>query len=998
MDKADKMLTEAITSSANSTIGRRVARQGQYNVWWTSEYAAIRRHCQRLYEAACAARTEQTWQLFRDARRQKNRLRRKLKKESDLKAANAVTQAWVQEPGSQNAWRLAKRLRSICTLDAKPSSERLPFVQTQGGGQSNALPDVMQVFEAHYEGLFSGRSAPDSFDAAHYQHVTQTITTWAAGPHAQHEDLDRPITQAEVLEALKLQGDNKAGDHTDIHAELIKSGGAQLVKAIADYFNKVWDSETIPSTWRLSTLVNIFKKGDSGDPGNYRGIALQAILRKAFSTILRQRLQATVPLHESQAGFRSDRSCVDHVYTFARICEAAHKSGTELFAFFLDLKKAYDLVWRDGLFYILLNKNLDGKLVRIIWHMLRDTKCRVRLAGEHSVYFAASLGVGQGDPLSTILFDIFIDHILEELHDSELPDKIPLGDSDNTCIADLAYADDIAALSTSRYGLQSVINKIDCLSNKWRTIPNPTKCKVMIINQHKQHAPFFIRNHAIEQVQSFQYLGVIFSSHGGWEAHARHVISKMNKASAFWKPLLACAHLPTRIRLLMVYTFIYSATMYAGEVWEPTQALSQKIDNIAKAAIRQVLRISVRDCTSEVLFADTGLLPPSALRLAAKLTWRRRISAMDDDRWVKKVSNCKFQGQQRAGRLRSGTEWEKGLSLASEDVQRLLKIKDCFADPNDTGSRCGRATRSATRVLQASARPKNIGNRCQLLDNMHSWVLVKADECRYKGNHSMRASWCIRGLMASPRGRTQYIDVLPPFKARFILAARSGTLCNLDASIASQTQASKTVSHWHSCPHCHSPLECNSTACMHRLLDCRITGIRARKSVWAAIERQARICGINLKDAARMYPGDDARLLQAVLFPGYMKTDAARQYWTTLANAIMQLNDDAEDIHKTLTLQAYDGAGMEDDDQYIPHATFHDHHGHTHIIATQRLTTIASLDPYIRHPLHMQSYTGDSPTTSTTHASPNPYARHASHMHLPEPSGVVNVPAPHGGS
>ena len=147
-----------------------------------------------------------------------------------------------------------------------------------------------------------------------------------------------------------------------------------------------------------------------------------------------------------------------------------------------------------------------------------------------------------------------------------------------------------------------------------------------------------------------------------------------------------------------------------------------------------------------------------------------------------------------------------------------------------------------------------------------------------------------------------------------------------------------------------------------------------------------------------MYPGDDARLLQAVLFPGYMKTDAARQYWTTLANAIMQLNDDAEDIHKTLTLQAYDGAGMEDDDQYIPHATFHDHHGHTHIIATQRLTTIASLDPYIRHPLHMQSYTGDSPTTSTTHASPNPYARHASHMHLPEPSGVVNVPAPHGGS
>jgi hypothetical protein len=45
-------------------------------------------------------------------------------------------------------------------------------------------------------------------------------------------------------------------------------------------------------------------------------------------------------------------------------------------------------------------------------------------------------------------------------------------------------------------------------------------------------------------------------------------LAKMQAAYGYWRPLLSCSSLPTKVRLLMVQTFIYSAVMYGAEVWD----------------------------------------------------------------------------------------------------------------------------------------------------------------------------------------------------------------------------------------------------------------------------------------------------------------------------------------------------------------------------------------------------------------------------------------------
>ena len=100
-------------------------------------------------------------------------------------------------------------------------------------------------------------------------------------------------------------------------------------------------------------IVNLYKKGDAVDPGKYRGITLLNVVGKLFCKILNNRLVSRLEteraLHEGQAGFREKGSCVDNIFTLNEIVQGRMRVGKHTYAFFLDVQKAFDTVWHDGL-------------------------------------------------------------------------------------------------------------------------------------------------------------------------------------------------------------------------------------------------------------------------------------------------------------------------------------------------------------------------------------------------------------------------------------------------------------------------------------------------------------------------------------------------------------------------------------------------------------------------------------------------------------------------
>ena len=227
------------------------------------------------------------------------------------------------------------------------------------------------------------------------------------------------ITFDEVKEVLGVMRNGKAAGTDGIPNELIKYGGDPMVHSLVALFNKVWMAEKNPSSWREGIVVNLFKKGDREDPGNYRGITLLSCVGKLFCRILSNRLATELEksgsLNEGQAGFRTQRSCADHVFTLSQIVQGRKKESKTTYVFFLDIKKAYDTVWRDGLWYLLWKAGIQGKMWSVIKDLYARTQSCVLVNGILSNTFSIDQGVAQGCTLSTILLDVFIDPLLIEI-------------------------------------------------------------------------------------------------------------------------------------------------------------------------------------------------------------------------------------------------------------------------------------------------------------------------------------------------------------------------------------------------------------------------------------------------------------------------------------------------------------------------------------------------------------------------------------------------------
>ena len=114
-------------------------------------------------------------------------------------------------------------------------------------------------------------------------------------------------------------------------------------------FNTIFDYAVFPSNWRLGIITFIFKKGRRNNPSNYRGICVLSSLGKVLTGILSTRIVRWIEekfiLSESQAGFRKDRSTVDHIFVLKTILDKflTRKEGS-FCCLFVDFSKAFDYV------------------------------------------------------------------------------------------------------------------------------------------------------------------------------------------------------------------------------------------------------------------------------------------------------------------------------------------------------------------------------------------------------------------------------------------------------------------------------------------------------------------------------------------------------------------------------------------------------------------------------------------------------------------------------
>ena len=428
--------------------------------------------------------------------------------------------------------------------------------------------------------------------------------------------LNNPITQDEIEKNIRSCKNGKAPSQQDfIINEYLKNTKTQMIPLYTSLFNMILDSGILPDTWLVGEIKPIYKnKGSPNNPENYRPITILSCLGKVFTAILNDRIHRFLEennlLNENQAGFRSQYSTCDHIFTLYFIIEKLRTNKKKLFCSFIDFSKAFDSVWRAGLWTKLLNTGICGKILKIIQNMYSNIKSCICNDGNTSAFFSSQCGVRQGENLSPVLFSLYLNDLENYLSQSCDGVSIRFDDNDTVRflkILILLYADDTVVISDNESSFQTSLDNFYSYCQTWKLKINFDKTKVIIFGaRNPGRYVFKINGKQIECVKEYKYLGTYFSSSGSFLKCRKHIVEQANKAMYLLFRRINNLNLPVDLQLKLFDHTILPILTYSCEVWGYENL--DCIENIHCDFLRKITK-SRKSTPRYMLYAELGRHP-----------------------------------------------------------------------------------------------------------------------------------------------------------------------------------------------------------------------------------------------------------------------------------------------------------------------------------------------------------------------------------------------------
>ena len=401
-------------------------------------------------------------------------------------------------------------------------------------------------------------------------------------------ELNRPITMADVQDALPLLNNGRSGALQGWSAQFLRylykeqrceDGSVSKhfvpLPALAAVFDAAFRQGVLPAAVKSSLATSVFKKGDRLDPGNYRPNAVGEPLCWLCAAILNKRIVGWAEdkgiRAPRQAGFRPRMSIEQQLFALRHFVDRSKFQKQPLFAAFVDLKKAYDSVQHDLLWASLERRGLHGSMLAAIQSLYDGGTMRMKISGKAGASGTARVGVRQGCPLSPTLFGIFFD----DLHARLLADCPTAGlDCQGLSVPALFHADDVVLLSGTASGLQQLLDSMQgfCVANGL-TI-SIAKTEVVVFGGGHHACVWTVARQQLQRSQTFTYLSMLlhedrYIKHAIKQRQARALASLGSIFSRYRH--LECAN-SVQLLIRLHQAILQPCASYACEVWAPAAA------------------------------------------------------------------------------------------------------------------------------------------------------------------------------------------------------------------------------------------------------------------------------------------------------------------------------------------------------------------------------------------------------------------------------------------
>lgn len=335
------------------------------------------------------------------------------------------------------------------------------------------------------------------------------------------------IDRAKVLRLIRSLDTSKAHGCDNISIFMIKMCDVSVVEPLCQIFEKCLEVGIYPSIWKKANIIPIHKKGSRQCKNNYRPISLLPIFGKLFEKlifdVMYEHLCNNGLLTPHQSGFRPGDSTINQLLAITHKIYTAFEEipSRETRAVFLDLSKAFDRVWHDGLLYKLECNGISGHLLSLLGNFLENRRQRVVLNGKSSQWAQISAGVPQGSVLGPLFFLVYINDIVENVN----------------CDVKI-FADDTSLFSVVKDenktadDLNRDLERVRLWAWQWKMKFNADKTEEVIFSSKRlkpTHPPLFLGSDEVTVKAEHKHLGMILDSKLDFQSHIKEAIVKARR-------------------------------------------------------------------------------------------------------------------------------------------------------------------------------------------------------------------------------------------------------------------------------------------------------------------------------------------------------------------------------------------------------------------------------------------------------------------------------------
>jgi len=591
-------------------------------------------------------------------RRAKADAQRAVRERRDAIELKMFEQIEAAQSNSKLLWSCVSKIAGPLTDSVKP-----PPLAMDAGGKVHTEPlEVLKVWRDFCTSIANPGDEEECIYDEDHRHETEERLEQLRSVRLRQPHLDRPITPEEVFAAIRKLKSGKAPGVDGVTTTILKmAAGAvgksalkpdnPVVGALVLLFNYVFEHEVWPARWATGIIFPLYKEGSRLLPGNYRPITLLSVVGKLFGSVVESRLsewaEGEHALADEQGGFRRCRGTPDLIFLLREIILTRKSRGQATLATFIDAKKAYDTVWREGNYVRLWDLGVRGKLWRQVQAMSSDPKSKVRLPFGETEYFRVSRGVAQGAVESPFLYACFINALADELKQKGLGivvagRRVPL----------LMYADDVVFLAGNVSELLLMNDCVTAYARRNRYQLNGKKSAVMAFNaddatkRDVASESWKLSGERVEVTRRYKYLGVdVLENVKDWKAHFARTTAKAKRVtedlewacrrSGGLRPRAAAALWKAIVRPVLEY----AAEIWAGDIGAREARAAEKVQtDFARSMLGLV---GCQSVSNDALRAEMGMEKLELRWAKLQLGYWRRIHVASPERALVAVADLR---------------------------------------------------------------------------------------------------------------------------------------------------------------------------------------------------------------------------------------------------------------------------------------------------------------------------------------------------------------------